>query len=58
MMHIRDYDVGIYRRFGLEGDRKGRSKRIDRTYVEDLKDSHEVLFPSGIRILIGLRVRV
>ena len=56
-MDIRDQDVGIYRQFGLKGGISGGKKSTDRTCVEDLKDSDEVLFPRGDCIFIALGMK-
>ena len=55
-MHIRDHNMGIDRQLSL----KGGCERLphtgtDRTYIENLKDSCEVLLPRGDNVFIALR---
>ena len=56
-MNVRDNNICVYRKLGLEVGGQSWLRRGDGTHVEDVEDPVEVQPPGGNRPLIVLRVK-
>ena len=56
-MNVRDNNICVYRKLGLEVSGQPWPRRGDRTHVEDVEDPIEVQPPGRNRPLIVLRVK-
>ena len=56
-MNVRENNICVYRKLGLEVGGQPWPRRGDRTHVEDVEDPVEVQPPGGNRPLIVLRVK-